>query len=193
MGDVTVTDLKETTFEQVAELLIGCFRAGGKLLLCGNGGSSADCAHITGELVKGFCKKRPLPGALSAVIGTDRLQMGLPAIDLTANCALISAVSNDLGGEYVYAQQVMAYGRPGDVLIGISTSGNARNVALAVRTAKALGLTTVGLTGCGGGTLGRECDLTLRSKESETYLVQEDHLMFYHRLCLRVEEAFFRE
>ena len=112
-----MTDLKDTTFEQVAGLLINCFKAGGKLLLCGNGGSSADCAHITGELVKGFCKKRPLPESLQKAIGTDKLQMGLPAIDLTANCALISAVNNDLGGELVYAQQVMAYGRPGDVLI----------------------------------------------------------------------------
>ena len=186
-----MTDLKNTTFDEVAALLIDCYKNGGKLLLCGNGGSSADCAHITGELVKGFCKKRPLPDALQQAIGTDKLQMGLSAIDLTANCALIAAVNNDLGGELVYAQQVMAYGRPGDVLIGISTSGNAKNVALAVKTAKALGLKTVGMTGCGGGELERLCDVTLKSAEKETYLVQEDHLMFYHRLCLRVEDAFF--
>ena len=188
-----MTDLKDTTFEQVAGLLIDCFKSGGKLLLCGNGGSSADCAHITGELVKGFCKKRPLPEALQKAIGTDKLQMGLPAIDLTANCALISAVNNDLGGELVYAQQVMAYGRPGDVLIGISTSGNAKNVAMAVKAAKALGLTAVGMTGCGGGALEGLCDVTLKSHEKETYLVQEDHLMFYHRLCLRVEDTLFAE
>lgn len=188
-----MTDLKDTTFEQVAGLLIDCFKAGGKLLLCGNGGSSADCAHITGELVKGFCKKRPLPEALQKSIGTDKLQMGLPAIDLTANCALISAVNNDLGGELVYAQQVMAYGRPGDVLIGLSTSGNAKNVAMAVKAARALGLTTIGMTGCGGGALEGLCDVTLKSREKETYLVQEDHLMFYHRLCLRVEDALFAE
>lgn len=188
-----MTDLKDTTFEQVAGLVIDCFKAGGKLLLCGNGGSSADCAHITGELVKGFCKKRPLPEALQKAIGTDKLQMGLPAIDLTANCALISAVNNDLGGELVYAQQVMAYGRPGDVLIGISTSGNAKNVAMAVKAARALGLATVGMTGCGGGALESLCDVMLKSREKETYLVQEDHLMFYHRLCLRVEDALFAE
>ena len=119
--------------------------------------------------------------------------MGLPAIDLTANCALISAVNNDLGGELVYAQQVMAYGRPGDVLIGISTSGNAKNVAMAVKAARALGLATVGMTGCGGGALESLCDVMLKSREKETYLVQEDHLMFYHRLCLRVEDALFAE
>ena len=188
-----MTDIKNTTFDSVAELLIRCFKSGGKLLLCGNGGSSADCAHITGELVKGFCKKRPLPDDLQKAIGTNKLQMGLPVIDLTANCALISAVNNDLGGDLVYAQQVMAYGRPGDVLIGISTSGNAKNVAMAVKAAKALGLTTVGMTGCGGGALESLCDIMLKSSEKETYLVQEDHLMFYHRLCLRVEEALFTE
>ena len=188
-----MTDLHTIPFEEAVSQLVNCFRRGGKLLLCGNGGSSADCAHIVGELVKGFCKKRPLPKELQEAIGTDRLQMGLPAIDLTANAALISAVNNDLGGELVYAQQVMAYGRAGDVLIGISTSGNSKNVALAVKAAKALGLYTIGLTGCGGGRLAELCDLTLRSAEKETYLVQEDHLMFYHRLCLRVEEAFFTE
>ena len=87
----------------------------------------------------------------------------------------------------------MAYGRPGDVLIGISTSGNAKNVAMAVKAARALGLTTVGMTGCGGGALESLCDVTLKSREKETYLVQEDHLMFYHRLCLRVEDALFAE
>ena len=188
-----MTDLKNTEFEKVCEAVIDCYKNGGKLLICGNGGASSDSAHIVGELVKGFCKKRPLPEELQKAIGTDRLQMGLPAIDLTANCALISAVNNDLGGEYVYAQQVMAYGKKGDVLIGISTSGNSKNVSWAVKTAKALGLTTVGMTGCGGGKLKELCDMMLMSEEKETYLVQEDHLMFYHRLCLRVEEAFFAE
>jgi len=188
-----MTDLNAIPFEEAVSALVRCFKNGGKLLLCGNGGSSADCAHIVGELVKGFCRKRPLPQALQEAIGTDRLQQGLPAIDLTANAALISAVNNDLGGELVYAQQVMAYGRPGDALIGISTSGNAKNVALAVKAAKALGLTTISMTGRGGGQLAQLCDLTLRSRETETYLVQEDHLMFYHRLCLRVEDAFFAE
>lgn len=187
-----MTDLEKTAINEVVDIVTECYRCGGKLLLCGNGGSSADCAHITGELVKGFIKKRPIPVDLQRMTGTDKLQMGLPAIDLTANCALIAAVNNDLGGDLVYAQQVMAYGRQGDVLIGISTSGNARNVIMAVKVAKALGMTTVGMTGCGGGELGKLCDVTLQSDEKETYLVQEDHLVFYHRLCIRVEEAFFK-
>ncbi len=188
-----MTDLNAIPFEAAVSMLVSCFRSGGKLLLCGNGGSAADCAHIVGELAKGFRKKRPLPEALQRAVGTDRLQLGLPAIDLTSNAALIAAVNNDQGGEFVYAQQVMAYGRPGDVLLGISTSGNAKNVLLAAKAAKALGLHTLALTGQDGGALAPLCDLALRSDETETYLVQEDHLLFYHRLCLRVEEAFFPE
>ncbi len=186
-----MTELSRVPLREAADTLIECFRGGGKLLLCGNGGSAADCAHIAGELMKGFKKKRPLPDDLKAAIGTDKLQMGLPALDLTAQGALIAAVNNDQGGEYVYAQQVMACGRPGDVLIGISTSGNAQNVVWAVKAAKALGLNTIALTGAGGGALSALCGLTLRSDETETYLVQEDHLRFYHRLCLMVEDAFF--
>ena len=188
-----MTDITHVSLRPVAEQLVKTFESGGKLLLCGNGGSAADCAHITGELVKGFKMRRPLPSTLQAAIGTNRLQLGLPAIDLTANSALIAAVNNDQGGEYVYAQQVMAYGRPGDALIGISTSGNAKNVIWAVKAAKALGLYTVGMTGTSGGALETLCDLTLKSDETETYLVQEDHLMFYHRLCLMIEEAMFAE
>ena len=119
--------------------------------------------------------------------------MALPAIDLTCNNALISAIANDLGGENAYAQQVMAYGRPGDVIIGISTSGNAENVCRALTTAKALGLQTVGLTGSGGGRMTALCDLLVKADASETYLVQEEHLSFYHRLCIMVENALFAD
>ena len=179
------------TLDEAVGLLIACFEKGGKLLVCGNGGSAADSAHIVGELVKGFMKKRPVSGAIREACGGAPLQQGLPAIDLTAQGAVISAIINDLGGECVYAQQVMACGRPGDVLIGISTSGNAQNVIWAVKAAKALDLNTIALTGADGGALSALCGLTLRSDETETYLVQEDHLRFYHRLCLMVEEAFF--
>ena len=186
-----MTSLDRIPFKAACDLLIDTFRSGGKLLLCGNGGSAADCAHITGELVKGFKKTRPLCAELIERIGTDRLQMGLPVIDLTANAALIAAVNNDQGGEYVYAQQVIAYGRPGDALIGISTSGHAKNVLWAVKAAKALGLKTMALTGADGGELYEACDIALRSDETETYLVQEDHLRFYHRLCLAIEADIF--
>ena len=182
--------------EQATRTIIRCYQNGGKLLLCGNGGSAADCAHITGELVKGFLKKRPLHAKMKAQIGenwADQLQQGLPAIDLTANAALISAVINDLDGESIYAQQVMAYGQPGDVLLCISTSGNAENVRRAAVAAKAKGLTVIGLTGAKGGRLLDVCDLTVRADETQTYLVQEEHLHFYHRMCIDIENAFFAE
>ena len=186
-----MTDLKKVPIHEAADAVITCFRTGNKLLLCGNGGSSADCAHIVGELAKGFTKKRPLPDHLQKELKTDKLQMGLPAIDLTANTALVSAINNDLGGDYVYAQQVMAYGKPGDVIIGISTSGNSRNVALAIQCAKAIGLKTIGMTGFHGGILKQLCDIVLQSDEQQTYLIQEDHLIFYHRFCIMIEEAFY--
>ena len=179
---------------QAADLICTCFENGGRLLLCGNGGSAADCAHITGELVKGFLKKRQLPQELREKIGeswADDLQGGLPAIDLTANAGLISAVINDIDGKSVYAQQVAAYGRKGDVLIGISTSGNSENVCRAMKTAKALGMTTIGMTGEKGGKMKELSDLLLNVPENETYKVQEMHLPLYHRLCILIEERMF--
>lgn len=175
------------------EAVIESFKNGGKLLVCGNGGSSADSAHIVGELVKGFLKKRPLPEEWSKVLDGAPLQLGLPAIDLTAHCALISAVNNDLGGECVYAQQVLAYGKPGDVLIGITTSGNARNVALAVKAAHLKGMKAIGMTGSRGGALADLADITIKAPSDETYRVQEYHIQYYHELCARVEAAFFEE
>ena len=183
----------EQTIAKATAMLVECFENGGKVLVCGHGGSSADSAHIVGELVKGFCKKRPLPAELAQKIGTDKLQMGLPAIDLTAQSAIISAVANDLGGELCYAQQVMAYARPGDVFIGISTSGNAKNVAIAMKTAAVLGAKTIAMTGAGGGEIAKMCDLWVNVAESETYRVQEEHIRFYHQLCLAVENHFFAE
>ena len=123
------------------EMMIESYKGGGKLLVCGNGGSAADSAHIVGELVKGFMKKRPLPAEWDDALDHAPLQMGLPAIDLTAQGAVIAAVVNDLSGECMYAQQVMAYCNPGDVILGITTSGNAKNVILALRAAKLRGAT----------------------------------------------------
>lgn len=181
------------TLGEAVERLIDCFSRGGKLLVCGNGGSAADSAHIVGELVKGFLKKRPAGEAIAHATGCDRLQKGLPAIDLTAQGAVISAINNDLGGECVYAQQVLAYGREGDVLLGISTSGNAKNVLMAMRAARQLGMHTVALTGQGGGTMGEEAELLLDVPETETYRVQEEHIRLYHAICARVEAHFFAE
>ena len=174
--------------------LIECFKSGCKLMVCGNGGSSSDSAHIVGELVKGFMSKRPLSADLVEKIGqpwAQNLQMGLPAIDLTANNALIGAVANDQDGLLPYAQQVMAYARPGDVLLGISTSGNAENVVRAMITARALGAKCVALTGRDGGKMRQYADVLLNVDETETYKVQEKHLPLYHQLCMRVEKRIF--
>lgn len=177
--------------DRAIEMIIESYKNGGKLLVCGNGGSASDSAHIVGELVKGFLKKRPLPAEWSEALGGANLQLGLPAIDLTAQGAVIAAVVNDLGGEYMYAQQVMAYANPGDVLIGISTSGNAKNVEVAMKAACVKGARTIALTGRGGGRLGAICDVLVESSETETYKVQEEHIKLYHELCARVESAFF--
>lgn len=178
------------SYEKARDMLINCYKNGGKVLTCGNGGSAADSGHIVGELVKGFMKKRPLPEKWREELGMN-LQMGLPAIDLTAQGAIISAVSNDLGGDLVYAQQALCYANAGDVLIGITTSGNAKNVINAARAARVKGAKVIGLTGTGGGKLAEYCDALLDVDESETYLVQEEHIKLYHRLCADVEAAFF--
>ena len=177
--------------DRAIEIMIDSYKNGGKLLVCGNGGSASDSAHIVGELVKGFLKKRPLPESWDEAMDHLPLQLGLPAIDLTAQGAVIAAVVNDLGGELMYAQQVMAYANPGDVIIGITTSGNAQNVILALRAAKMKGATCIGLTGKGGGKLKQYCDVLIESGETETYKVQEEHIRLYHEFCARVEAAFF--
>ena len=188
---------------QTIELLASVYRSGGKLLLCGNGGSAADCDHIAGELLKGFLLRRPVSagfaGAMQASFGPQgaavaaKLQQGLPAISLVAHGAALSAFANDVDPTLVYAQQVLAYGKPGDVLLGISTSGNAENVAAAVMCAKAQGLTTIGLTGRSGGRLAKLADFALVSPQTETYRIQEDHLALYHLICGAVEYELFDE
>lgn len=185
-----------------AEKLLDAFRAGHKLLLCGNGGSCADCDHIAGELLKGFLLKRPVPalaekmqekyGQTGAEIGY-KLQQGLPAISLCTHGAAISAFANDVDPELVYAQQVLAYGQSGDILLGISTSGNAGNVAKAVMTANAMGLYTIGLTGKSGGQLAELADLALIMPQQETYRIQEQHLAVYHLLCAVIESECFSD
>ena len=161
--------------------------------MCGNGGSASDSAHIMGELVKGFPKKCLLPDNWNETMDHLPLQMGLPAIDLTAQGTVIAAIVNDLGSELMYAQQVMAYANPGDVIIGITTSDNARNVMPAMRAAKMKGATCIGMTGKGDGKLRQYCDVLIESGETETDLVQEEHIRLYHEFCARVEAAFFNE
>ncbi len=193
----------EDALRAACEAVIACYTAGGKLLMCGNGGSCADSDHIAGELLKGFLKMRPLSDEQIAgmqekcpALDTEtakKLQGGLPAIPLTAMAALFTAFCNDVDPALVYAQQVLAMGKPGDVFIGISTSGNATNVAAAAKVAKAQGLTVIGLTGEKGGALRELADICIRVPETETYKVQELHLPVYHCLCATVEEHFFAE
>ncbi|WP_217595124.1 SIS domain-containing protein [Cohnella sp. GbtcB17] len=182
-------------------LLRECYAGGGKALLCGNGGSAADCEHIVGELMKGFASPRPLPAARREMLIAawpedgaylaDHLQGALPAISLVSQSALATAYTNDVRADMVFAQQVHGYGRPGDALIGLSTSGSSANVVRATQVAKALGLRTIALTGAGGGELGRLADVCVRVPFERTPDVQERHLPIYHALCLLLEEAFF--
>ncbi len=176
---------------------------GGKLLLCGNGGSCADCEHISGELMKGFLKKRPLsrekrremkercPDIEESVL--DSLQAALPAIPLASLTALNSAFCNDVDPALIYAQGVMALGREGDALIAISTSGNSKNAVEAARVAKALGLCVIALTGIGGGALKGIADVCICAPECETFKVQELHLPIYHYICAEIEDRFFEQ
>jgi D-sedoheptulose 7-phosphate isomerase len=171
-----------------------CFRAGGKVLLCGNGGSAADADHWSAELLKGFRRERPL--AAKARRGLPRgvaraLQGALPAIPLSNFAALASAFANDVSSELTLAQLTSALGRKGDVLVALSTSGNSRNVCLATTTAHARGMTTIALTGRSGGRLANLADIAIRVPARETHLVQELHLPVYHTLSLMLEDAFF--
>lgn len=166
-----------------------CYLRGGKLLLCGNGGSCADCQHIAGELMKGFWLRRPLAreGILS------HLQGALPAIALTDHSALSTAFANDCDPAYIYAQQTLGYGRKGDALIGISTSGNALNVQNALLTAREIGMTTIALSGGTGGKLKDLADISIIAPGACPADVQECHLPIYHALCGMLEARFFAE
>ena len=174
-----------------------CYKSGGKILICGNGGSAADAEHISGELLKGFISKRPADGAelekLDAALGdkAKKLQRGIPAIPLTSLSAALSAFANDVDAELVFAQLTYALGRAGDVLICLSTSGNSKNVVAAAKVAREMGITTVALTGESGGELREICDITLAVPECETYKVQEYHLPIYHAICAELERILF--
>ena len=178
-----------------------CFENNGKLLIAGNGGSASDSEHFSGELLKSFKMPRPLDCVLknklqsaSSEYGMDiasKLEKGLPAISLTSNVAFSTAFSNDVDASYVFAQQVLTYGQKQDVFLGISTSGNSRNVVMATITAKAQGLRTIALTGNGGGELEKYADVIIAVPEKETYLVQELHIAVYHCLCMMLEKHFF--
>ncbi len=187
--------------DELYEALRQALEAGHSVWVAGNGGSYADAQHMMGELRKGFRKKRAVTphfrDALAAA-GDEgaalagRLQLALPVFALEAG-VLGTAICNDMGGDLIYAQQLMGAARPGDLFVAISTSGDAENLVLAAITAKALGARVAALTGRGGGRLRPLADVWLGVDEEETYKVQEAHTRLYHALCLRLEEYFFPE
>ncbi|MBP3760864.1 MAG: SIS domain-containing protein [Ruminococcus sp.] len=186
---------------QAYEILEQCYTSGGKLLIAGNGGSAADSEHIVGELMKGFKKPRKLDNTqkeklinVNTELGTvlaEHLQGALPAIALDGHSALTTAYMNDCEPLLCFAQQVNGFGNSGDVFLGISTSGNSKNILYASVTAKAKGMKVIGLTGAKESKLSELADICIKVPETETYMIQELHLPIYHCLCLMLEERFF--
>lgn len=182
-------------------ILEECYENDKKLLIAGNGGSAADSEHIAGELMKRFRILRPVPTEVAKKLKeidpvrgenlAKNLERGLMAIPLVAHEALSTAYINDVDGLGVFAQQLYGFGRSGDVFMGISTSGNSKNVMSATVVARALGLKVIGLTGKTGGELAEVADVAIKVPETETYKIQELHLPVYHCLCLMLEDRFF--
>ena len=191
----------EKDIEKVVSMMLETYRSGGKILLCGNGGSCADCDHIVGELMKSFMYERKpdaeMAEKLKAQFGdeaekvTSCLQTGIPAISLPSQTALMTAYLNDVAPEYVYAQLVYGYAKENDFLLALSTSGNSGNVVNAAKVAKAIGIKTAAITGQKESELSKLCDVCVRVPETETYKVQELTLPVYHHLCASVEKTLF--
>lgn len=185
------------------EMLFDCLKDGKKLVLCGNGGSCADCDHMAGELLKGFCKDRPLQETEKQILRqmdlerggmlADKLQKGLPVLNLCANAAAMTAVANDIDGELIFAQQLMGLGSEGDVLVCFCPKGRAENILNAIMAARLQKMKVLGLTAQDGGKMGGLCDVLIAAPEKEVYLTQELHLPIYHTLCLMLEAAFFEQ
>lgn len=178
-----------------------CYENGGKLLVAGNGGSAADAEHIVGELMKGFKMPRKPEMTFAEKLVAENQELGsvlaenlqgaLPAIALDGHPALSTAYMNDCEPLLCFAQQVNGYGKVGDVFLGISTSGNSKNVLFAATTAHAKGLKVIGLTGAKDSKLKDMSDVCIKVPQTETYMIQELHLPIYHCLCLMLEDKFF--
>ena len=176
------------------DLLLTCYKGGGKVLTCGNGGSAADAEHIVGELLKKFRKHRDVDSDVAAKLPPElvaKLEGALPAISLVSMSGILTAFANDVSWETAFAQQVYGLGKPGDILIALSTSGNSANCVNAALVAKAKGLKVISMTGAGGGKLGELADAAVKVPESETFKIQELHLPVYHALCVAVEKQLF--
>ena len=189
----------EESISKACELIVAAYKNGGKVLTCGNGGSAADSEPIVGELLKSFCKKRPLKKEFVDRVSSsedtkalaDNLQGTLEAVSLVSQSALISAFANDIDPDYVYAQQVNGYAKDNDILIALTTSGNSKNTLYAAMTAKALGCKVISITGKGGGKIKKYSDCCIAINETETYKVQELTLPVYHAICLHAENSMF--
>lgn len=183
------------------EVLEICYANSGKALVCGNGGSASDSEHIVGELMNGFMLNRPIPqnhrDAIKGLFPDDAeffarsLQGCLPAISLVSQTSLITAYANDVDYSMAFAQQVYGYGKRGDVLIAISTSGNSLNIINAVKVAAVFGIKTIGLTGEAECKMNTLCDVTINAPFNETFKIQECHIAIYHALCAMLEQRFF--
>lgn len=183
------------------QVMEDCYSHDGKLLIAGNGGSAADSEHIAGELMKRFETPRPVPEGFAEKLKmvdpvrgeelSKNLERGLMAIPLVAHEAMTTAYINDVDGYGVFAQQLYGFGRPGDVFLGISTSGNSKNVMSATVVARALGIKVIGLTGAKGGELAKVADVAVKVPQTRTYMIQELHLPVYHCWCLMLEDHFF--
>ena len=195
-------EVVENDVREAYTALYECFADGGRVYLCGNGGSAADCEHMAGELLKCFKLPRPLENDFKATLRAfgedgallaDNLEGGLPVVSLCGHVAFSTAFQNDNTPALVFAQQVNAYGRCGDVLVVFSTSGNSKNCIYAAICAKALGMRVVTLTGGTGGRLKGLSDVAVVAPACETYRIQEYHLPVYHAVCAMLEEEFFGE
>lgn len=212
--DLTALEELEANYPQLSSLRPGilaayrmmaaCFDQDGVLYICGNGGSCADSDHITGELLKGFCRRRPMTASeaealracaspAQAALLESKLQRGLRAVSLMNFPGAASAVANDLGPDLAQAQLLYAMGKPGDLLLGISTSGNAENVANAVAVARMKGIGVIGMTNEDGGRLARSADVVIQAPTRQTFRAQEYHLPVYHALCRMIEARYFAE
>ena len=178
--------------EKALALMIDTYKNGGKILVCGNGGSASDADHIVGELMKGFLKDRKITDERIPQELRGKLQGALPAISLCSQTPLMTAIANDNDADMIFAQQVYGYAKENDLLIAISTSGNSKNVVNAVKVAKSLGVKAIALTGESGGLLKEMADVTICAPSTETYKIQEYHLPIYHYLCAKVEEYFYK-
>ncbi|MBQ4111086.1 MAG: SIS domain-containing protein [Clostridia bacterium] len=188
------------SLEKALSLMLETYRKGGKILLCGNGGSCADCDHIVGELMKGFLSMRPATEEMKNKFVNEcddgeyiinNLQRGIPAISLPAQSAVLSAFINDVQPDLMYAQLVYGYAKENDLVVGLSTSGNSGNVVNAVKTAKTLGVNTLSLTGAKDSKLSEISTCTIKVPETETFKIQELHLPVYHWLCAEIERILF--